>query len=177
MATSTILLPLQGATLPDDSDSSNRGPAPRREVSSGAAPANAPKLVQFMWAFDASTDEAIMWGFLLPADYVSGGTLRLKYKMASATSGNVVWKAAIAGCVDSSTDDDAAAFNAVTTASVSAVPGTQGQVKEVTIALGTLTNVAASRKVVVLLGRDANNASDTASGDAYLCAANFEYVS
>jgi hypothetical protein len=168
-------LPIEQATLPDATGSTNNPPEIARDVSTGTQTSNTPKATKTVAKFDAATDEHLMWGFLLPANYGSGGTIRLKWRAATATSGNVIWKAGIVPSTDNSTDDSAVVFNAADLSSASAAPGTLGRTVEVTITL-TVTNVAATKQVVVFIGRDADNGSDTMSGDAILLSARLEYT-
>ena len=57
-----------------------------------------------------------------------------------------------------------------------AVPTVVGRIKaDTTIAL-TMTGAAANQFVVIFIGRDADNASDTAAGDATVYVASFEYT-
>lgn len=96
---------------------------------------------------------------------------------ATPTSGNVIWKASIYVATASSSDiDTSAAFNAPDLSSAIAVPGTSGQHKLTSIAL-TSPGLAASRWAVLMVGRDADNASDTAAGDARIIAVSFSFTS
>lgn len=89
---------------------------------------------------------------------------------AVPTSGNVIWKA---GICEFSTS--APVFLAADVSSATAVPADVDDVTEATIAL-TMTSLAAADEVVLFIGRDADNGSDTAAGDAILITASFEYV-
>ena len=80
MPTETIILPIGSVTLPDAS-SGNAAPGVVRAKSSAAAPA--PFWLQAL--FDDSTDEMMMWTFRMPQNYSSAPTLKIQYKMASAT--------------------------------------------------------------------------------------------
>lgn len=124
-------------------------------------------------AFDAATDEAAYWTLVAPQGLTGALTLVISYAMASATSGAVVWQAAIEAITDGDAlDTDAAdSFDADNTSSAATVPGTAGQIDQVTITLTNADGVAAGDLVRVRINRDANNASDTATGDAYLLAA------
>jgi hypothetical protein len=174
-------LPIEQATLPDGS-AGNVPPELVREKSTGTL-ANAPSPTRTYARFAgdaAAVDEHLLWSFMLPANWGSGGTLRLKWKAAVATTGNVIWKSGAAPVTDGSTDDDAVAFSAVTVAAASAAPATQGQSVEVAMAL-TTTGFAAGRWVTVFIGRDADNAADTmtgttTAGDAILMGVQFEYT-
>lgn len=169
-----LRLLIASATLPDGSGTINNPPEIVREVSSGQT-TNTPKATRTFAKFDASTDEHLCWNFEMPSDYSSGGTLTLIWKAATATSGDVIWKAGIAPTINSSTDDDAVAFTAADLSSASTAPGTQGQSVAPTITL-TMTNVTANRNVTIFVGRDADNASDTMTGDAILMAVLFTYT-
>lgn len=169
-----IPLPMVGAIVPDGTGTGNNPPQPAREVSTAAQTTNTAKVSQVKWKFDAATDEHLFWVFQLPGNYASGGTLRGKCKAASATTGNMVWKASSVCPIEGVTDDDAAVFDAAVTATVAA-PATQGHETSFTIALGMI-NAQANRKIIVMLGRDADNGADTMSGDAELTGLTFEYV-
>lgn len=172
MATGTILLPIGAAIIPDGS-ASNAAPAIQRVKSSAGAPT--PYFLQA--AFDASTDEILMWSFRMPADYASSPVLKVQYKMASATSGDVI----IAGYVMAVTpgdaqDVDADAFATVNTSSATTVPGTAGYLGEISLTLTNADSVAAGDFVVVRLSRDADNGSDTATGDMEVVAVAIQYT-
>src|SRR5437667_9789413 len=84
--------------------------------------------------FDATTNWDAIFGGVLPRNYAGGGiTLTLVWAAASATTGNVGWKAAferLQNGVDTIGSDSFAAFQA---SSFDAVPGTSGVVKYSTI--------------------------------------------
>ena len=172
MATGSIPLPIGAASLPDGT-ASNAAPAIQRVKSSASAPT--PYFLQA--AFDAATREQLMWSFRMPADYASAPVLRVQYKMASATSGNVIVEARLAAVTDGdATDLDAKAFAAANTSSATAVPGTAGHLDEITLALANADSVAAGDFVIVYLARDAANGSDTATGDMEIVAAALLYT-
>jgi hypothetical protein len=176
-----IRLPLEQATLPDGT-AGNVPPEFVREKSTGVlSGAPSPIRTYARFAGDAAAVmESLCWSFLLPSNYGSGGTIRLKWKAAVATTGAVIWKAGAAPVTDGSTDDDSVAFTAVATASASNAPATQGQSVEVTLTL-TTTGFAALRWVTVFISRDPVAAADTmtgtgTAGDAILMGAQFEYT-
>ncbi|UBU10029.1 hypothetical protein [Nonomuraea gerenzanensis] len=161
MATGSIPLPIGAAVLPDGT-ASNAAPATQRVKSSAATPT--PYFLQF--AFDAATREQVMWGFRMPADYASAPVLKVQYKMASATSGNVVVEARVAAVSDGdATDVDAKGFGTANTSAATAVPATAGHLDEISLTLTNADSLAAGDFVVLYLARDAANASDTATGD------------
>lgn len=169
-----VRLPIPGGSAPDASGSGNAPATLERVVSTGVQTTNTPKVAYSQLLFDQSTDEHWLWQFRVPLNYASGGTVRLTWG-SKVTTGNVVWKAGIVAADPSVDDMDAAVFVAADLAAASAVPGTVGQVKEDTITL-TVTDVSAGDLVVVFVGRDADNASDTAAGDATLQAVEFTYT-
>lgn len=171
MATASVLLGIGSAILPDGS-ASNAAPAIQRVKSSAAAPT--PYFLQA--AFDAATDEMLMWSFRVPADYLSAPVLKVQYKMASATTGDVIVAARIAAVSEPDAQDlDAKAFAAVNTAAAQTVPGTAGHVNEISVTLTNADSLAAGDFVIVWLSRDADNAGDTATGDMEIIGITLEY--
>jgi hypothetical protein len=176
MATSRLVLPIPGGVAPDASGSGNASARPEKVVSSGTQTTNTPKASYVHLLYDPSTDQHWMWHFILPGDYSSGGTLRLKWGQKGTSAGNVVWKGGQVSATDSSTDMDAAVFTAADVSSADAAPTTTEQVTTSTIAL-TATGMSASREIVVFIGRDADNGSDTCAADATLVGVTLEYTS
>jgi hypothetical protein len=172
VATNDILLPPGAAVLPDGS-ASNLAPALQRRKSSGSAPAI---YMLELW-FDAATEEWATWSFRMPANYASGPTLKIQYKMASATSGAVVWAGSLAAVTDGeATDVDAKVFATAETATVT-VPGTAGHLDEASISLTTAADsVAAGDLVVVRIARQGAAGGDTATGDAEFITAALSYT-
>jgi hypothetical protein len=121
-------------------------------------------------AFDAATDENCYWTFPMPQGVSGTLTLYLQYRMASATSGNVIMAAAVEAVTDGdATDLDAgSSFDTVNTSSAEAVPGTAGYKGEMSITLTNADSYAAGDYVRIKLSRDADNGSDTATGDLHL---------
>lgn len=172
MATGTVLCPIGAAILPDGS-ASNAAPAVQRVKSSAAAPT--PYFLQI--ALDASIEEQVMWSFRMPADYSSAPVLKVQYKMASATSGNIVIEARIAAVTDGDAQDvDAKSFGSANTSSATAVPGTAGHLDEISLTLTNADSLTAGDFVVLYLNRDAANASDTATGDMEIVACSLQYT-
>ena len=172
MATGSVLLPIAAAVTPDGT-SGNEGPAIQRVKSSSAAPA--PFFLQA--AFDAGTSERIMWAFRMPADYFGTPVLKIQYKMASATSGNIRWSCRVAAVTPSvdTTDLDAKTF-ASPVEVTSAAPGSPaGRLGEVSVPMTTNDSLAANDYAVVYIARFANDAADTATGDCEVVAVTLEY--
>lgn len=172
MATGTILLPVGAAVLPDGS-ASNLAPALQRRKSSGSAPAI---YMLELW-FDASTEEWATWAFRMPADYSSAPVVKIQYKAASATTGDVVWAASFAAVSDGdSTDVDAKVFATAQTTTVT-VPGTAGFLDEASISISTGgDSVAAGDFVVVRIARQGAAGGDTATGDMEFIGAAITYT-
>lgn len=169
-----VPLPIPGGYAPDGSGSGNNPATPEKIISSGTQTTNSPKASYYGLLFDPTTDEHWMWQFLIPADYVSGGTLRGNFSNKGTSANGVTWKGAAAIGVAGTTDIDAIVFDTVVTAN--ATPSTTTGIQtQFTIAL-TMTNAAASRYIIVMIGRDPDNASDTNASDMRLEALNFEYV-
>lgn len=172
MATASIPL-LIGAATPPDGTANNAAPAIQRAKSSASAPT--PYFLQA--ACDASTKEQLMWACRMPSNYASAPVLKVQYKMASATSGNVVIEGRLAAVSDGDTTDvDAKAFGSANTSAATAVPGTAGYLDEISLALTNADSLAAGDYVVVYLARDAAHASDTATGDMEIIGVSLDYT-
>lgn len=172
MATSEILL------WPGDrEDPASNAPGASTITSAAAATTNAFQTEVPVLDFDQTTDECTSFPFYVPANYSSGGTVIVQWCCTGATSGNVVWKASIYVATASSSDiDTSAAFNTVDVFTAEAVPGTAGHFKTSSKAL-TSPGLAAARYAIVMLGRDADHASDTAAADARLLSVAFQFTS
>lgn len=172
MATNDVLLPPGAAVLPDGS-ASNLAPALQRRKSSGSAPAI---YMLELW-FDAAAEEWASWSLRMPSNYASTPILKIQYKMASATTGDVVWAGSLAAVSDGdSVDVDAKAFATAQTATVT-VPGTAGFIDEASISLTTAADsVAANDLVVVRIARQGAAGGDTATGDAEFVGAALIYT-
>ncbi len=123
-------------------------------------------------AFDAATSEAAYWTSVAPQGLSGTITVILHCIMASAISGNVVFR----GQLEAVTPGDAVDLDATTsfdTANSSgavAVPGTAGYDFAVSITMTNADSIAAGDYFRLSINRDAANASDTATGDAYVLA-------
>lgn len=168
-----VILPIGAAILPDGS-ASNAAPAIQRVQSS----ASAPKPYFLQAAFDAATDEMLMWAFQMPGDYVGTLAISVLYKMASATSGSVRFEARIAAVTSGDSEDvDAVAFGTTNSAG-DAVPGTAGYLGDFSITLSNADSLAAGDFVVVWLNRDADGTTgtDDATGDCEVVAVTLTYA-
>lgn len=172
MATGSILLPIGAAILPDGS-TDNAQPRIQRVKSSAAAPTP-----YFMQAtFNDTTRQQCMWAFRMPAAFVATPSLKVQYKMASATSGAVVIEARVAAVTDGDAQDvDAIAFDSANVSSAITVPATAGYLDEISVGLDNNASLAAGDFVIVYLARHASAAGDTATGDMEVVGVTFEYV-
>lgn len=118
--------------------------------------------------FDAATDESAQVSLALPSDWT--GAIDIKYKwLAAATSGNVIWAVDVQCRADAETDDSTTWYT--TTATADAAKGTTLQLNDVNITGITTTGCAAGELMHLQFRRDADNASDTMTGDARLIGA------
>ena len=102
-------------------------------------------------------------------------TLVVTYRMASATTGNVILNAAVEAISDGdATDTDAASsFDTVNASATTAVPGTAGYIDQISITLTNADSAAVADMLRISLSRDADNGSDTATGDLEVLAVEF----
>lgn len=173
MATGTVVLPI-GAGMPPDGSATNLAPAIQRVKSSASAPA--PYFLQA--AMDAAQEEHLIWSFRMPADYASGPVVKIQFKMASATTGNVVMNSRIAAITPGdATDADAKAWATVNASAATAVPATTaGKVGEISITMTNADSLAAGDFVALSVSRDGASGSDTATGDLELIAVALTYT-
>lgn len=119
--------------------------------------------------FDAATDETAHWTFVAPQGFTGTVTAVITYAMASATSGNIYWQAALEAITDGdATDTDAATSFDTANSGNGAVPGTAGYIDQITITMTNADSVAAGDYVRLSVNRDADAGGDTATGDALL---------
>lgn len=159
MATGTVILPVQSAKLPGTNPAA---------IDAGEN--------NWRLLFDAATDESCLWQFRMPTNYSSAPVLKIQYSMNSATSGAVYFQASVMAV----SDGDAADINTdsydTANSGNATVPGTAGYLDEISITLTNADSVAANDLCKIKLNRDADNASDTAAGDAEVVAVSFEYT-
>lgn len=119
---------------------------------------------------DDTTDESAVFKLYIPPYYSGGGiTVDIYASFTSATSGNAIFQAAIERVTDSNQDIDSDGFASAQSSSATAVPGTSGHVKKFTVTFtdgAQMDSLAAGEWGRIKINRDADNGSDTASGDA-----------
>lgn len=128
------------------------------------------------WLFDAATDEFIHFQFVIP-DYASALVVRAKFAMTSATTNNIVVQAGLMAVTPGdSAAIDTGSLDTLNASSATAVGGTAGYMKDVTITMTNVDSLAAGDQVFLKFGRDADNASDNATGDMELYGLTLEYT-
>jgi hypothetical protein len=116
--------------------------------------------------FDDATDESAVFVGIIPegASLGSGLKIRLHWMATTATSGNVVWDVALERMT---TDLDSDSFDTIASGTAAA-NGTSGILTVTEITLTTIDSVTAGDGYRLKVTRDANNGSDTMTGDAEL---------
>lgn len=159
MATGTIILTVESIKLPATNP-----------VAIDAAETN------WRLLFDATTDEAGWWQFRMPQNYASAPVLKVQYSMASAITGAVYFQVQVMAV----SDNDAADINTesydTANSGNATVPATAGYLDEISVTLTNADTLAAGDYTKIRLNRDADNASDTATGDAEVVAVSLEYT-
>lgn len=114
--------------------------------------------------FDAATEESALWNILIPeaASLGSGLLIRIHWMADTATSGDVVWGAAIER---NSSDIDTDSFDTEATATGTA-NATSGIATVTQITLTTIDSIAAGEGGYLKIARKATSGSDTMTGDA-----------
>lgn len=172
MATGTIFFPV-GSAVPADGSASNAAPSLGRL----AGTESAPKKFMLTAAFDAAADEHLWFQFRVPADYASGGTVKLLWMANSASANNVVWGSRIGAITPA--DADTPVEHAEAAASTTTTAGNATEARrliETSITLANLDSIAAGDLAFLLVYRDADNASDTLAVDAELITVSLEYT-
>lgn len=120
-------------------------------------------------AFDAATSEACYWTFVAPQGVTTPLTAVITYCMASATSGAVYFRGYIEAitAADATDTDATTSFDSANSGN-GTVPATAGYIQQISITLTNNDSITAGDYVRFQLDRDAANASDTATGDAYV---------
>jgi len=118
--------------------------------------------------FDATTDESAIFLGIIPeaASLGSGLKIRIVWTAATATSGACVWDASLERMT---TDIDADSFDTIASVTTT-TNATSGVPNYSEITLTTIDSVTAGDGFRLKINRDANNGSDTMTGDAELIA-------
>jgi hypothetical protein len=118
--------------------------------------------------FDDATDESAVFVSVIPeaAVLTSGLKVRIHWTATTATSGDCVWDVSLERMT---TDIDADSFDTIASVTTG-TNGTSGVPNVSEITLTTIDSVTAGDAYRLKVTRDANNGSDTMSGDAELIA-------
>lgn len=171
MATASVHLPPGAAILPDGSASNLAAGMSRRQ----GTEANPKKHFLTLDYAGATNVEHAWWAFRLPADYVSGGTLKILW-MANATSGNCKWQARVGAITPADADtplEHAQAAAATVTTAANATEARRLVESAITL---TMDSAAAGDLIFLALLRDPTDAADTLTVDAEVIAVTFEYT-
>ena len=121
--------------------------------------------------FDAATDESAVFGGVLPRNYAGGGVnVIIAWMASSATANTCMWSAAWERHQDETDDLDSDSFASPNSNGGSA-PTTNGTVQYTTIPFANgaaMDSLAVGESFRLKITRDADNASDTMTGDAEL---------
>lgn len=171
MATGTVLLPTNAADLPDGSTTNLAAGMSRVQGTQTGA-----KWHHVTLDFDgAGAVEGAWWTFRLPADYASGGTLKLGW-MANATANAVKWQAQVGAITPADADTPIEhALAAAATVTTNVDTNEAYRLTESAITL-TMDSAAAGDLIELFVFRDSSDAADTCTVDARLLVASFEYV-
>ncbi len=168
MATVGISLPVSASVIPDDTSGSAAAQLQIKQ-SSGTDPQ--PTWVEAL--FDASTDEHVMWTFIMPNNYAGTPVVKVYYKATSGTTGTAEFSAAIMAITDGdSTDADGDAHGTLN-AGTATVPATAGHVDVISITMTNADSVAAGDWVQLVLFRDVSG--DTVAADLEVPVIEFQY--
>jgi hypothetical protein len=169
MATSSVILPMGAATLPDGS-SGNAAPQVERIQGTEANP----KKHFLALRFDAATEEMAYWTFPLPHEAAAAPTFTLRLiwaSVAATTTTNVVWGARISAVTPADADTPVehaqAAQQTVTSANNTTEAG-RAIAASITFTNVQADGVTADDWVTVQVSRVAANGSDTLAEDARL---------
>lgn len=169
---SPVVLSPGAAVLPDGS-TGNAAPGLTRRQGTEANPKKHFLTLDFDGA--GSTPEHAWWTFPLPADYASGGTLRILW-MANATTGSCKWQARVGAVTPGDTDTPLEHAQAAAATVTTATNGTEARrLNESSITL-TMDSAAAGDLISLVLLRDPADAEDTLTVDAEVITVEFQYT-
>ena len=172
MATGTVLL-LPGAAVLPDGSTNNVGPG--MSMRQGSEATRKVHLLTLDFDGAGAVIESAWWVFRLPADYASGGTLKIQW-MANATANAVKWQVEVGAITPDDVDtplEHALAAAATVTTSVNATEARRLTESSVTL---TMDSAVAGELVKLVLFRDPADAADTATVDAEMVSCSLEYV-
>lgn len=123
--------------------------------------------------YDDTTDQSAIWQLIVPINYGTDPSIKLIFAMNSTQTGslNVVWTVELAAITPSSDASDIASKSFATANSSThalATNQTAGYPRAQSITLTNDDSAAVGDILLIRVTRDANHASDTATGDAEL---------
>jgi hypothetical protein len=173
MATGTVLLPTTAAVLPDGSTSNLAPGMSRRQGTQTGA-----KVHFITLDFDGAGNlELCFFGFRLPANYASAAALKLQWQ-ANATANAVKWQAKVGAVTPADADtvlEHAFATAATVTTNVNTTEARRLTESSIDLS-GVFDSGAPGDYITIQLLRDSADAADTATVDAELLTASFEYT-
>ena len=127
--------------------------------------------------FDAATEETCYFRVRLPSDGSGNLTLSVDWYADSASSGDVIWGAAIAAITPNtdSQDVETKAFATAQTVTDTHLGTTGQRLHSVDLTISNLDSVAADDEVWIKFYRDADAAGDTMTGDTTLIGLQLSY--
>lgn len=171
MPTGSILLLPGAALLPDGSAGNLAAGITRRQ----GTEANPKKHFLTLDYAGVTNVEHAWWALRLPADYVSGGTLKILW-MTNATTGNCKWQARVGAVTPADADTPVEHAQAAAATVTTGANGTEARrLIESTITL-TMDNAGVGDILFLTLLRDPTDAADTLTVDAEVLACTLEYV-
>jgi hypothetical protein len=119
-------------------------------------------------AFDATTQETCAWTCVAPQGWTGTITAVISYAMASATTGGVAFEVGVEAITsgDAMDTDASTSYDTTNTGTDAAVPGTAGNMEQLSITLTNNDSSAAADLLRFYLRRAPANGTDTATGDA-----------
>jgi len=127
---------------------------------------------RYFYAFDTTEEEAILTSSLImPSAYTGSGLFaKIQFFMATATSSNVVWDVSVEAVTPDTDTLDLEASKSwdSVNSGTAAVPGTAGDLSDVSITLTNADSIAVGDYFRLHIRRDCDHASDAAAGDACL---------
>lgn len=168
MATHSLPLPISACTLTNDA-ANNAAAQLQLKTSSGGT--LHPAWIEAV--FDASTDEHIMWTFVMPVNYAGTPVVKVHYKCVSGTEETAAFSSAIMAVTDADAQDvDADAFDTINIGTAT-TPATAGYLDVISITMTNANSVVASDTVCLVLFRDTSE--DNVTGDIEVINAEFQY--
>lgn len=124
---------------------------------------------------DGTTDEMIAWAFRMPSNYASGLTVKWMFSMLSATSGVVAIRSEVVASaigVNPATN----LYDTLQKSADTTVPGTAGNLAEISLSLTNVDSLAAGNHFAIRLGRENGVTGTNATGDMQVWAVSLIYT-